>query len=255
MLAASNSDRLPMIAPLVEYTFIDRQRLHMYVDQIKSEKASNLYSDHEMINVLLRHLGTHNQLANRRPNSCNDHWSDDSQPFVRETMEASKAIIPVPDKAKAKGLKDIAVWVSDPPELEKPREPVRFVMDREGTFVYLIESYWHHDDVDHLGRSGYGWAMSGYSALMWIMDELVKSQVISEQLRQCDKYGDHPIDRLKQIGATISPKRRIDALYRKRLISDNAAIDSRQRMVLSSHRTERREFNDVVGYPVFIAVV
>lgn len=170
-------------------------------------------------------------------------------------MEASKAIIPVPPNSKVKGLRDIAVWVSDPPSLTAPKNSDAFSMDREGTFVYLIESYWEHNEDYPLSATTYGWAASGYSALMWIMDELVRAQVVAMNLREQDRYGGHPLDRLQRLGARVLPKRRIDALYRKRLISDNAAIDFPKFASSSPHKTTRREFNDVVGYPIFIAGV
>lgn len=54
----------------------------------------------------------------------------------------------------------------------------------------------------------------------------------------------HPVEILKQLGASIFPSRRIRSLYRKRYVTDE--------MFFKDDNGEHRS-NDVVGYPIFIS--
>ncbi|MHB0959625.1 MAG: toll/interleukin-1 receptor domain-containing protein [Pirellulaceae bacterium] len=244
---ASQTDH-PKARSLVEYLFVDRPRLIRYIEQIKGRAAlmGRDYSDHEMIEVLTNHLKSNDQLALERPQDSYDSDADDCRPFVWEEILASKAIIPAASSSKVQGLKGIAVWVSDPVPTKNRRG------GREGTFLFLIESYWERDEFGQLGSSLYPCGWSQYSALQWIIEELVKAEVVPESVKANDKYGLHPIERFKRLGAIIQPARRLRTLYRKRLISDNSAVET---STVFGLRATKREHNDLVGYPIFLAAV
>ena len=114
---------------LIEYLFIDRPRLRSYVEQIKGplhreliptwgvsfsavgptvtgrQTSSNrAHTDHEMVEILLKHLRRHGLLASNRPR----HDHDIDEVFVLEHARAQKVILQVAPKDKSIPLKEIA---------------------------------------------------------------------------------------------------------------------------------------------------
>jgi hypothetical protein len=174
---------------LVEYLFVDRPRLHSYTEQIKgpvmrdkipswnvdvsaigpkvsgSQKSeARAFTDQEMIDSLVNHLKRNDLLATARP----QHHKDVKQPFVVERMVATKAIFRTSENRLPMPLKEIAVWVSDP-----PASAFNGSQYSEGTFLYLVEAYW---DIDRPCST----TLSGFSALNAIITEFKDKLVLAE---------------------------------------------------------------------------
>jgi len=260
---------------LAEYLFIDRPRLKSYVEQIKGpmrqekiptwdvslsttgpslsrKQTSSMraYTDHEMIEVLLKYLRRNKLLALTRP----QHDHDVAEVFVLEKTRAQKAIFPINQSRSPKALKEISVWVSDPEpeELIGERDWLTGLGDAEGTFLYLVEAYW---DSDRPCMTTY----SNYSALNAIISELAREAIlpdVPEPFLQGGKmrhYGEpqhlanlrwlSPIDSFQALGADIQPPRRIETLYRKRYLTDEQVFRDDKGL----HRC-----NDLFAYPIYI---
>lgn len=253
---------------LAEYLFVDRPRLHSYMDQIKgpvfrekiptwnvdfsavgpkvtgSQKSEGrAFTDHEMIDVLVNHLKGNSLLAFSRP----QHHHDVDQAFVLERMVATKAIFKASESRLPDPLKGIAVWASDP-----PASALNGSQYSEGTFLYLVEAYWDSDRPCST-------TFSGFSALNAIVTELKDksvlvdvplpfltghkiSQRLPEDISRLNWLS--PIDTLRTLGAQVQPPRHVESLYRKRYLSDEQAFrDSSGQM----HRS-----NDLFAYPIYI---
>lgn len=263
LLAPKSSSRI------VEYIFIDRVRLKSYIEQLKGPRAFdkipswevglNLtgpqvkgqqtlnvrpFTDHEMIELLVKHLGKKKQLAVGHPS---DHYDGhNGVDFGIEEMTARKAIFQVPERSPIRGLNEIAVWVSNP----SPND-LNNSYYSEGTFLYLLESYWNSDEP-------YKSAFSGFSALSWIIGELAAVSTISKSMAKAmiidkgnqsnGRYANlHPIEIFEKLGAFVQPTRRIRSLYRKRSISDDQVFKDSNGVL---HRSK-----DLVAYPIFISSI
>jgi hypothetical protein len=268
---------------IVEYIFVDEKRLRSYLEQIqgpqsydkipswdinlsltglavsgKQVSSPRPYTHNEMIDTLFSHLKQNDLLDYVRPkkpfNDC-----ETGKIFGLEDMMARKAIFPIIDNKNLPGLRQLAVWVSEPSHDELNGSGYG-----EGTFLYLIEAYWESDEPYHS-------TISGCSALGWILNNLEAHSIIPKtstsygelRAKQLKERGlspylkpykfegkaefenkDHPIKILEKLGAFIQPGRKIRSLYRKRYITDEMYFKNWRR---------RHRSNDLVAYPIFIA--
>ena len=241
---------------LVEYTYIDRTRLTAYVAQLgslsKHEKVpswtagltltgpsvsaaqtstARRLSDHEMVTKLTNYLWQTKQLKEGRPKDRNDV---EHGPFWIERMTASKAIFRVTQPSLVGGLRELAVWVSQPAD-----EDLNNSGYSEGTFLYLIESYWNDDNAL------VGTTFSGFSAFTILTSELASPCNFPEATRFAH-LKDSPLAEMEALGALVQPPRKIECLYRLRHLTDEAYFHDSK----GQHRS-----NDAFGYPIFVAAL
>ena len=170
-----------------------------------------------------------------------------SKPFILEKeIQATKMLLPV-NSPEVPELKYLVIWVSMPkvPELCDISEE-RFVrnegnklppvMERQGTVLFLIESFWEDDQCSRM--------MSGCSALEWIARNAINDDPKFWSSQGTD-YS-HPVQKLKHLGAIDQGKRNISTLYRKRYVSDE------QLFVVGTNQTHHS--SDIIGYPLFVAI-
>jgi len=154
--------------------------------------------------------------------------------FVLETMLARKVIIPETHLASTPGIKHLGVWISDPdPAIFSSRDDK---FETIGTFVYLTE-VWLDDEA--------GGIYSGCSALQAIANAVQGKALNVPNFREPlgRKSSDHPVEKLRSLGATVGDQRTIRSLYVKRCITDEQCY---------VWNGEPRRVNDLLGYPVFI---
>ena len=239
--------------PLVEYIFVDVQRLESYITQIEGmvkydkvpiwsaglsiigptaeaslQKAARKWTYHEMVTHLLNHLKMTEQLDTERESVV----FRTEVLFCLETCVARKALFPSDVIADIPGIKELALWISCEPE----KTPVR---EKPGHFagtLYLIESYFEDD-------SPYVHAFTGYSAFEYMLRTLgSKKLMMDKPPRRKDvaelarRFALDPFEYLAGLKAQISTPRRIECLYRRRATMVDLNIS---RVV-------------TFGYPIFI---
>jgi hypothetical protein len=247
---------------LRNYIYIDEHRLDSFAEQIRTMKRETVkrgkkvnlsitglgvelseedvwreLSSHEKIENLLRVLTEANLMDTARPQQRmpeEEIGIPKGRQFVLETMLARKVIIPEPHLANTPGIKHLAVWISDP-------DPTIFSQgahewENKGTFVYLTE-VWLDDKA--------GYIYSGCSALQAIANAAQGKAMHLPNHREPlgRKSSDHPVEKLRSIGAIVGDQRTIRSLYLKRCISNEQCY---------TWNGERRRVNDLLGYPVFI---
>jgi hypothetical protein len=250
---------------LVEYLFVDDLRLRDLAEQLRvhrtTEDAAGVEammgltslgigikrafnfrdsSRHEMIERVVGCMDALDELGRKRPESGND--SPDNKPhYILEEMTARKIIVPTSNSAAVKGLRDMAVWVSDPIE---PLVPGKYKNDWEtkDAYVYLVEAYWEDDGT------GYHGLFSAFSALDFIFRILAEPLSLDQSWYRHNpaSWDRSPRELLAAIGGIEQRPRRIKSLYYKRLVSNDQYVRV---------GSEVCRCLDVLGYPVFIAAV
>jgi hypothetical protein len=111
-------------------------------------------------------------------------------------------------------------------------------MDWTGSFLYL--------PTIHYDRGITANVVSGCSALQFIVNAAENKPLYDRnELEPFGRgNGRHPIEKLSQLGAFVSDKRRLESLYYVRYITDEQVF---------SPNGSRIRVNDVVGYPIYIA--
>jgi hypothetical protein len=159
---------------LVDYLYIDRPILTSYAEQIGATMSSvrqpqwkvalglagptvehqrtataRAANDHELVQSVTRHLQKTGQLRMTRPVSAEDA-AQASTAFILESMTARKVIFQCDQDGAPRGLREVAVWVSNPIERPLSRDAAQ-VDDHEaaGMFVYLLEGYWDDGPAEH----------------------------------------------------------------------------------------------------------
>lgn len=244
---------------LVEYIFVDRRRLLSYLIQLgasptydklpswniglslagptvtgRQTLAIRALSDHEMITKLTQYLLRTGQLKEGRPVH---HLDIQHGPFWIERMTAYKVIFPVVPPQVVRGLQELAIWVSNP-----AAENLNGSLYSEGTFLYLIESYWKNDEQIQT-------TFSGFSAFAEMIDALATTCKVPKVKRDLFDHlhsHRHPLEVMEMLGASVQPARDIESLYRLRYLSDEQVF---------SDTAGRHRSNDAYGYPIFITAV
>jgi hypothetical protein len=234
---------------LRDYLFLDSALVTKFADQIRSSFRStgeqlsekllpsselNIY---EKILLLEAYLEVQNELSQERPVEMSESiGSEQSRRFVKETMTATKVVLPVNDECPIDGLSHLAVWISDPdPSLYTSEE-----YTWRGTFLYLTEIHWEY--------AGFSTVHSGVSALQALMNQVSGKDFFHYTKEEFEPNGRgrdlHPVDKLKEIGGVASGPRQITSLYRKRYLTNEQAY---------SFEGARRRVNDLLAYPLYIA--
>lgn len=255
---------------LLEYLYIDRPRLKSYAEQIRATMSfvkrpqwkvglgmagptvelqqaatARVANDHEVIQSVTRHLRKKGQLRTTRPVSSEDA-EEGSAAFVLESMKARKVIFQCDEDSAPRGLREVAVWVSNPIEPPSSRDAGPLDDDEAdyeatGMFVYLLAGYWDWDD----GPTQHGYSM--FTALNVLLGELRAvgakqgAGITFETSR--DDYAT-PVDILVRNGGIKGDARTITALYRVRAVSENKIVNVGGR-TLRCH--------ELFGYPLYIS--
>jgi len=127
------------------------------------------------------------------------------------------------------GLREFAVWISDP--LENKRDVNPYIAQE--TFVFLTEAFWDLGEFQTV--------YSGCSALKAIVNTFEGKQFLE---RGEDWVVSHPIEKLRELGGTVSDERQITSLYLPKYMSDE--------MFLGGIRGKGQRCYDLLGYLVFI---
>ncbi len=241
-------------SPLVDYIFVDVQRLESYMFQIEGgikyervptwsaglspgpsagisiQKISREWTYHEMITRLLTHLKDTKQLDTDRKHAVFD--LDKQVLFCLETCMAKKVFFPSDVTTEIPGIKEFALWIS----LELEKVSAQEKCGRPDGPLYLIESYFE-------GDTPFMHTFSGYSALMYILDNLriEKKKFLplghDYEKELARRFALNPFEYLEGLNAHVSASRRIECLYRRRATMVDLDIG-------------RRVY---FGYPIFIA--
>lgn len=248
---------------LLDYLYIDRPRLTSYAEQIRATMSSTKQpqwkvalglagpsvevqqtataraaNDHELIQSVTRHLKKSGQLRTTRPLSSQDAEAG-SVAFVLESMKARKVIFQCDEANAPRGLREVAVWVSNPIERPSSRDADQ-ADDHEaaGMFVYLLEGYWDNGPTEH--------ASSMLTALNMLLSQLkavgTRQGAGIDVETSRDDYAT-PVDILVRHGGVKGDVRNITALYRIRAVSENKIVNVGGR-TLRTH--------DLFGYPLYI---
>jgi hypothetical protein len=247
--------------PLVEYIFVDQQRLVSYAEQLNVTKSADRVPTwnvglsmkgpsvggkeetklrpatvHEMVTKLVRHLKKNDQLQLVRTAS-----KDHQYQFALEQTTARRIVLPMKHTKVVPYLKELAVWVSNPLEEPGPRTE-NDMHQAKGTFLYLLEGYWNSDEDYH----GF---VSNWSALNSILNAVSEPMGLkASDLRKYDARDSFqsPLATLKEIGGIPESPRKIQTLYRKRFVSDDQYV-----MI---NGVSQRSY-DLFAYPIYIAAV
>lgn len=160
--------------------------------------------------------------------------------FVEETFVAQRVDIPVSGAGPVAGLKQLTVWISKPDVSDLEPSLSTHSMDWTGTYLYLIEAIWEKTK----GAPTY-W-MSGCSALQAVANIAANRRIDTPDFDE--PLGRHivddPLEKILRLGAVKYEERRLKSLYRTRYMSDEQS---------DFYQGKRRRFNDLLGYPLFIA--
>lgn len=240
---------------LLDYIYIDENRLNRLFQQLPinamlggrfswkialsltgaqletSREPTSDLSNHEKIKRLINHLEKSDYLGKTRPKNYSD-----KKPFVLETMEARKLVVSSSYVEKLSGIKEFAVWISDPFEEDLSNEAFNW----NGCFTYLTQL--HMDDEEQT----YMW--SGCSALQALSNLALGVNLPFQQGANEEPLGrgsaEHPISKLEKLGWRVTDKRRITSLYRIRYMTNEQFYEV---------NSERHRVHDLLGYPIFIA--
>ena len=240
---------------LVEYLFVDFERVIRYLEQFREEEVKEPKRSvsismsltgprldakqeqqvrernlHEQVTSLIKLLRRHNLVQTDRPQRMR---MDVNSPFCIETMIAQKVILPAEELKQIPGLREFAVWVAKPKEqydYGKPR------YEAQGTFLFLTEAFWDTSEFQSV--------YSGCSALKAIVN-VAKGKELIERGNDWDWIIENPVDKLREFGGVPSNEREITSLYRMRYMTDEVFIGGGRDVGLRRH--------DLLGYPIFIA--
>lgn len=239
---------------LRDYLFVDIKLLTKFSDQIRAgfQEVSKELSPgansgirpdpppaeptiHDKIVLVESLLEVQNDLCDRRPIEMEGDCDPQTCRFVKESMMATKVILPLDEACPVDGLSQFAVWVSDPDPAHYVNEDYRW----RGTFLYLTEIHWDY--------AGFSTVFSGVSALQALINQMTGKGFFDYISEEWEPYGRgrdlHPVDKLRELGGIASEQRRIMALYRKRYLTNEQVY---------SHEGEKRRVNDLLGYPIYI---
>lgn len=265
---------------LTEYLYTDDTRIDAYVEQIgppikyekvpkwstelsltgpkvgaTQERHARSLTRHEKIICLLDHLQQNKLVASDRLSGRGEEDFGEGLPFVHETTEASRVLIPRRDDQRQVGL---ALWVSAP-EHRSPRHligPRRSSVRRRKGVLCLLEDFKKSDSAPYDG-----YAESAYTILEGLIlsiGDQMNNLLLAEAFPQLDseeaedrmeaweqaiphmgKFAKNPTGLLKDLGCRITKRRKIRTLYRVREYGAEAG---------DGHTSI-----SVFGYPIFIA--
>jgi hypothetical protein len=256
-----------VVAELLEYKFIDTAALDSYIEQFSStevearSRTSKLavslagpsadYStasrfrtktSTEKIKELVEYLSETKLLGRARPELMRSLQTAQKKapPFFLERTAARKVILPTTLLDDASGIRQLAVWVSDPdPELIVPEKSG---WDFPGSFLYLTEA--------HLDGGRLETVYSGCSALQAVANATQSRPLLGRSCTPDEPLGrdnySHPIDKLTALGGIVGDTREIQCLYRMRYMTNEQCF--------SKDGVEYR-VNDILGYPIYIAEI
>lgn len=255
--------------------------LTMTGPQVRGQQARNPrpFSHHEMIQILLKYLEKNKQLAYSRPTN----HKDQTPQFVIEEMNAVKAVFSTQKNSIVPDLKEVAVWVSKPSLEDLTGSSyvngtflylIEAYWESDKLYQSTYSGYSALALLAHTlaktkiimpppvpttsgNSSTYalrwlnGALSNEFDGLFYRSNHLSTDSEATENFFARDAFDRyfsnlHPVQILKQLGASIFPPRKIRSLYRKRYITDE--------MIFKDDNGEHRS-NDVVGYPVFVSAV
>jgi hypothetical protein len=194
----------------------------------------------EKIKELVEYLRLNNLLGRTRPKLMSDYERGLKKmpPFILEKTTARKVILPAHLLDSISGIKQLAVWISDPdPKIIVPEQTG---YDFPGSFLYLTEM--------RLDNGAFQTTFSGCSALQSIANAAENRRLLDctdtsgEPLGR-DSYS-HPAEKLVASGGVLGDIREIECLYRIRYMTNEQCFNR--------DGTEYR-VNDILGYPIYIA--
>lgn len=242
------------------YIFIDEALLDDFIDQIDlvpivrpsaSKKVSlsitgpsveinqtameRAHKVHEKIELLENFLSQNKMISYSRLEEMPEDRVDAQTPlFFIETMVARKVIFPRNLLLEFDSLTNLCVWVSDPNEELYVNQPWVW----RGTFLYLTQGHWDS------GKLKSFW--SGCSALQVIVNKIEGFPLFSRSSNEI--YGrhnaDHPVDKLKSLGAFVGEERKISSFYMMRYPTNEQCY---------TVNGEIRRVNDLLAYPIYIS--
>jgi hypothetical protein len=231
--------------PLVEYLYVDEERLDTYFEQIsapvtydkvpewnaeigltgpkgggKQARFARPYTTHEKVSMLTKYLEEEGLVGYERAYG----YVDAEEAFRLETFQAKRVFIPTKQRDSSPG--GLSLWIS-------LKDPSSGVTGRElghpryhpGT-LYLLEDY---RDADTPKPSGP--IPSMYSMLGWLLygglstltrgasryDDLPELDLSgASDNRELERFSVDPTVALSQLGAQVGPARKIRSLYRIR---------------------------------------
>lgn len=239
------------------YLYIDKNALSLFCQQLQgskpqkrrktvglsltgprvdlTEEDDSQESHHQMIERLIKGLQQSNLLSNKRPAKVPYQRP---KPFVLETTEAAKVVLPKTLMEAATGMdRSLAVWVAEPELLASiPDNPYETV---PATFLYLTDS--------RLDNGDFQTTLSGCSTLQAIANAAAGKHLrgggSSEHLGM-ESYV-HPVSKLIGLGGvTTGELRTIQSLYRIRYMTDEQQY---------TYHSKPLRTNDLLGYPLFVA--
>ena len=206
--------------------------------KLESNREYN-YDDpnrHKKISRFVETLLAEDLVFLQRPNEMTlSYLSDNPQrAFGLEVIRATKVTFLKNHLAQLSCVREFAVWIADPDPSDLTTEKWKY----RGTFLILPQL---HFDVQtfhsvHSGCSALQAVVNGYQGKPLILG------ANGEPLGQ-GSY-DHPVEKLRQLGAVVSPPQEIRVLYRIRYMSNE------QCYMLNGVKYRA---NDLMAYPLFIA--
>jgi len=241
------------VAQFPELVFLDKTRLEHYLDfrgrlrklvtsqtasvgatasgPIAQMSLSNTEANRttvEAMKTLLQVLREEDLLDTARPVR---RAVNDPRPFVLERCMSQRIMLPIKCKGPLDDLKWMTGWVSDPgpPYCAKAWDP-------DQTILFLLRA-------DYADNERYHDVWSGMTILRLLFEQAgVTGTLLNDAVSRSNTRTPHEL--LKDAGASISEPFQIEALYRKRLISDE---------VFFEHDGSRRRMNALFAYPVWVA--
>lgn len=155
--------------------------------------------------------------------------------FHKETMLARRVTFPRALLEKVPNLRSLSVWISDPNFTDLGDENK---WEHHGCFLYLTEGY--YDSM------AFGLTMSGCSVLQAVVNIVQGKEVLARD-QEGEPFGreyyTHPVHKLRVLGTTVSPRRRITALYKRRYMTDEQCFTYKRRHYRAC---------DLLAYPLYI---
>jgi hypothetical protein len=202
--------------------------------EIAAEQDRRALTLSEKLSVLANKLQAERMITFSRPSTGSGSEGSPNNILVWERCRAKKLILPCASKLQNAGLRSIAVWISDP----NPMDLFGPDWIYRGSFLFLTEL--------HFDTSFTGIVYSGCSALNFIANAAANLPFLtcdgSESLGRGS--AEHPIEKLKNLGAVVGDEREIETFYKIRYMTNEQRY---------TYNGQDHRVHDILGYPIFIA--
>lgn len=221
-----------------ELEFLNKKLMPLAVRSAGLSKMNIQSVNDEGLELLVRSLRERDLLSFHRPNN---HKEAKVHPFVFEQSCVATKVLFFPGflKKSVPSLKELAIWVSSPTAATGGHDASN-AWNFDGTFLYIVESFWQED-------TELATVFSGCSALQALSNVVTGQPFFKRDSNEAlgRRSFLHPVEKLKGLGGIVMDERTIEVLYKTRYMTDEQCFVDDEK----AYRV-----HDLLAYPVFVCL-